>query len=88
MNERICSLFGFVRRTSRRPKVYRRASQSHIAVELNGNTYAGQPMTMATAPKMESPLPYPRALYIVGANSGKPNPAQDRRNVTAAKAEG
>lgn len=43
-------------------------------------------MTIATAPRIESPLPYPSALYIVGANSGKPNPAHERRNVTAASA--
>ena len=45
-------------------------------------------MTIATAPRIESPLPYPSAAYIVGANSGKPNPAHERRNVTAASAAG
>ena len=44
-------------------------------------------MTMATTASILSPLPYPRALYIAGANSGKPNPAMDLRNVTAARAE-
>ena len=43
-------------------------------------------MTIATAPRIESPTPYPSALYIVGANSGKPKPAHERRNVTAASA--
>lgn len=42
---------------------------------------------MATAARIESPLPYPSALYIAGANSGKPKPAHDRQNVTAASAE-
>lgn len=44
-------------------------------------------MTMATTPKIESPLPYPSEAYIAGANSGNPKPAHDRRKVTAASAD-
>lgn len=86
---RICSLAGFARRISRVSTVYKKEiSQSarFNKVISRMTTYAGQPMTIATAPRIESPFPYPRALYMDGANRGKPNPAQDRRNVTAARA--
>ncbi len=41
---------------------------------------------MATAARIVSPFPKPRALYIAGAKSGKPKPATERRNETAARA--
>lgn len=53
----------------------------------SSNTYAGHPMTAPTIASTVLPHPYPRASYIAGANSGKPNPAQERRNVTAARAK-
>lgn len=50
-------------------------------------TYAGQPKTIATTASIVSPLPKPSALYIEGAKSGKANPARDRRQFTAARAD-
>ena len=50
-------------------------------------TYEGIPTTIAKHARIVSPLPYPSALYIAGANSGKPKPARERRNVTAASAK-
>lgn len=50
-------------------------------------TYAGQPITMATTARIVSPFPYPSALYIAGANRGNPKPAIDRRHAAAARAE-
>ena len=50
-------------------------------------TYAGHPTTIAKIAKTVSPFPYPRALYIAGANSGKPNPASERKHETAASAK-
>ena len=49
-------------------------------------TYEGTPTAMAKHARIVSPLPYPSALYIAGANSGKPNPASERRKVAAARA--
>lgn len=43
-------------------------------------------MTIAITANIVSPFPYPSALYIDGAKRGKPNPAADRRKVTAASA--
>ena len=43
-------------------------------------------MTIAMAARILSPLPYPSLLYIVGANNGKPKPANERKNETAARA--
>lgn len=43
-------------------------------------------MTTANAARMVFPFPYPSALYIAGANSGKPKPASERRHDTAANA--
>ena len=42
---------------------------------------------MATVASMESPFPYPRLSYILGANRGNPNPHRERRHETAAKAD-
>ena len=49
-------------------------------------TYEGMPTAMAKQARMVSPFPYPSALYIAGANNGKPKPARERKNVTAARA--
>ena len=54
---------------------------------MNNETPAGHPTPIANAASIVSPFPYPSASYIVGANSGNPNPAHDRRNETAARAE-
>ena len=43
-------------------------------------------MTTATTASMVSPLPNPSALYIAGANNGKPKPQRERKNATAASA--
>lgn len=43
-------------------------------------------MTIAHTARMVSPFPYPSFAYIVGANSGKPNPARERKHETAARA--
>ena len=48
--------------------------------------YAGMPITIAAHAKIVFPFPYPRALYIAGANSGKPKPAIERKNVVEASA--
>lgn len=50
-------------------------------------TYAGHPTMIAIQAKMVSPLPYPRAAYMDGANNGNPNPHNERRKATAARAE-
>ena len=49
-------------------------------------TYAGQPTTTATAARIVFPTPYPSALYMAGAKSGKAKPAMDLKNETAARA--
>ena len=49
-------------------------------------THAGHPTAMANAARMVSPFPYPSALYMGGAKSGKPNPVTDRRKFAAARA--
>ena len=49
-------------------------------------SYAGHPTTIANAARMVLPLPYPRAPYIIGANSGNPNPAKALKKSTAASA--
>jgi len=41
---------------------------------------------MATTAKTVLPIPYPSALYMAGAKSGKPNPATERKQDTAASA--
>ena len=53
---------------------------------LNPTTYAGQPTKIATNASKVSPHPTPRAAYIAGANSGKPKPAMERKNVVEASA--
>lgn len=54
--------------------------------EKGNDRYAGHPITAPTIASTVLPHPYPKALYIAGAKSGKPNPAQERRQVTAARA--
>lgn len=49
--------------------------------------HAGHPIAIATAARMESPTPYPSALYMLGAKSGNPNPQKDRTHVIAARAD-
>lgn len=44
-------------------------------------------MATATENNTVFPFPYPRDLYIAGANRGKPNPASDLRVPTAARAD-
>lgn len=41
-------------------------------------------MTMAITASTVSPLPNPSAEYIAGANRGNPQPANERRQATAA----
>ena len=53
----------------------------------NRSTYAGHPKVMATAARILFPFPYPKSLYMTGANSGNPNPARERRHDTAASAD-
>lgn len=50
-------------------------------------TYAGQPSRIATQAIIESPLPYPNLSYMIGAKRGKPKPAADLKNNTAAIAD-
>lgn len=50
-------------------------------------TYAGHPRPIETHARIVSPLPYPNRSYMMGANKGKPNPASDRKNETAARAK-
>ena len=61
--------------------------QSRYTIAIVRVTYAGHPMKMARAPRIESAFPRPSALYMVGANKGNPKPQTDRRNMTVAKAE-
>jgi hypothetical protein len=50
------------------------------------NHGAGQPTTIENPASRVEPPPYPRALYIAGAKSGKPKPAKERKHDTAANA--
>ena len=50
------------------------------------STHAGQPKPIARQASTVFPFPYPSFSYKGGANSGKPKPAIDRRNDTAARA--
>ncbi len=43
----------------------------------------GQPIAIAMAASKLPPAPYPSSLYMVGANSGNPNPAKLRSTVVA-----
>lgn len=58
---------------------------------LKGRTsneaHAGHPMATATENNIVFPLPYPRDLYITGAERGRPNPARDLSVPTAASAD-
>lgn len=49
-------------------------------------TYAGTPTAMAKHARIVSPFPYPSALYIAGAKSGKQKPAIERKKARAASA--
>lgn len=53
---------------------------------ISKRTHAGHPRPMARHARMVSPFPYPSFAYIAGANRGKPKPARERRNETAARA--
>jgi hypothetical protein len=57
-----------------------------LAPYFHSTNGAGHPITSAKPASSVSPHPYPSALYIAGANSGKPNPARLRRQDTAARA--
>ena len=85
---RICSRSVYARRTSRRGMVCVQLSSEHCRTQKGRRrcTYEGTPTAMAKHARIVSPLPYPSALYIAGANSGKPNPASERRKVAAARA--
>lgn len=50
-------------------------------------TYTGHPITIARTAMIVSPLPYPIASYIGGANRGNVNPARYRMHDTAARAD-
>jgi hypothetical protein len=51
---------------------------------FQNNHGAGQPNTIAKPASREDPPPYPRAVYMAGANNGKPKPASERKHETAA----
>ncbi len=57
-------------------------------IENEKDTHAGQPIAIANAARIVSPLSKPSFTYIAGAKpeSGKPNPASERRQETAASA--
>lgn len=55
--------------------------------QRSDKTDAGHPIATATENKTVFPLPYPRDLYMAGANRGNPNPASDLRVPTAARAD-
>ncbi len=56
-------------------------------LEGRNGTHAGVPTPKQNAAKIVSPLPYPSASYMYGAKSGKPNPASERKQDTAARAK-
>lgn len=83
------SYSGSSSRIARTPTSYTPISEPLVsAVSSKNSTHAGQPTATANAARIVFPFPYPRAANIAGAKSGKPKPARDRKNETAARAVG
>ena len=88
---RTCSNFAPFCHTSRTTRVYDRSDErsghQRPKPSVGRGTHAGHPMTTAAENNTVFPFPYPRDLYMAGANRGKPNPASDLSVPTAARAD-
>lgn len=72
---------------SRIAMVYIRELDQPLRSPKKDITHAGQPKAIANAARIVQPLPYPNLAYMAGAKSGKPKPARERRQDTAASAD-